>query len=185
MNAEVVYAILLNKIRKISGDIQNIPNPLIYRGNVSNESALPSSPKIGDMYNIASKSSYGEAGMNVAWNGEIWDSMGPTIDMSSYYSKTESDAKYAPIVNQILMSSSDTSVNLEQNTFYIFPEMSSLTMSLTSHTTGCYHFRFTSGPTATTLILPDYVNSDLSVEPNRTYEISIFDNLLAWTSWAV
>ena len=185
MNAEVVYAILLNKIRKISGDIQNIANPLIYRGNVQNESSLPSSPKIGDMYNITSKSSYGEAGMNVAWNGEIWDSMGPTIDMNSYYSKVESDAKYAPIVNQILMSSSDTSVNLEQNTFYIFPEMSSLTISLTSHPTGCYHFRFTSGPTATTLILPDSVKSDLSVEPNRTYEISIFDNLLAWTSWVV
>lgn len=113
--------------------------------------------------------------MNVAWNGEIWDSMGPTIDMNSYYSKVESDAKYAPIVNQILMSSSDTSINLEQNTFYIFPEMGSLIISLKTQSTGCYHFRFTSGHTATTLILPDSVKSDLAVEPNRIYEISIFD----------
>lgn len=48
-----------------------------------------------------------------------------------------------------------------------------------------YHFIFRSGATATVLTLPENVKSDMAVEPNRIYEVSIVDNLLAWMSWAV
>lgn len=182
---EQIYALLLNKIRNLRLQLEGLPSPLIFRGNISSEADLPSTPAIGDMYNIISKSVYGEPGMNVAWSGDEWDPMGPTIDMSQYYCKNETDARYAPIVTQIHKTASDTSVNLEKNTFYIFPEMNSLTISLKNQSTGCYHFRFTSGTTATELTIPDYVKSDITIDPNRIYEISICDNHLAWTSWAV
>ena len=48
-----------------------------YKGSVANAAALPTSGQaVGDTYNIESASSYGGAGMNVAWNGTAWDPLG-------------------------------------------------------------------------------------------------------------
>lgn len=77
-------------------------------------------------------------------------------------------------------TASDTSVALEENTVFVFPEMATLTIIGENGT-----FKFTSGATATVLTLPDSVISDLAVEPNRIYEVSIVDGYLAWISWAV
>lgn len=82
LTAKKVYAILNGKVRKVSESLASLGTAIAYKGDVPNEEALPSSPNIGDMYNIVSSSSYGEAGMNVAWTGEKWDSMGPTINLS-------------------------------------------------------------------------------------------------------
>lgn len=86
-------------------------------------------------------------------------------------------------------TNADTTVELAPNTEYKFPEMATLTVTLGSITDSNvvneYRFRFTSGATATTLLLPDTVVSDLVVEANRIYEVSIVDNYLTWTSWAV
>lgn len=79
-----VYGVLNGKIKQVSEDVEGIATPLLYKGSVSDISQLPLSPKIGWMYNISEKSIYGEAGMNVAWTGEIWDALGPAIDMSPY-----------------------------------------------------------------------------------------------------
>lgn len=79
-----VYGVLNGKIQQVSEDVEGIATPLLYKGSVSNISQLPLSPKIGWMYNISEKSIYGEAGMNVAWTGEIWDALGPAIDMAPY-----------------------------------------------------------------------------------------------------
>jgi len=183
MNANAIYALLLNKIKKLDMDIQAIPNPLIYRGSVISEADLPFYPQIGDMYNLETKSNFGEAGMNVGWTGEKWDSLGPAIDMSVYYTRSETDARYEPITVKAEMTSSDESVVLHDHIFYIFPEMAALSLSLNGN--GEYHFKFTSGETATLLTLPNSIKSDLVVEPNRIYEVSIAENLLAWISWAV
>lgn len=78
------YGVLNGKIQQVSEDVEGIATPLLYKGSVSNISQLPLSPKIGWMYNISEKSIYGEAGMNVAWTGEIWDALGPAIDMAPY-----------------------------------------------------------------------------------------------------
>lgn len=64
-------------------------SPVRYRGTVATADLLPLNPDIGDMYNIESKSIYGEAGMNVAWNGVVWDTMGAPIDMSLYIKSSE------------------------------------------------------------------------------------------------
>lgn len=79
-----VYGVLNGKIKQVSEDVEGIATPLLYKGSVSDISQLPLSPKIGWMYNISEKSIYGEAGMNVAWTGEIWDTLGPAIDMTPY-----------------------------------------------------------------------------------------------------
>ena len=54
-----------------------------YKGTVANEEALPDSAEIGDTYNLE------DTGMNVAWNGTVWDPLGIDIDLSGYYSKEE------------------------------------------------------------------------------------------------
>ena len=45
-----------------------------WAGSVSTAADLPKSPSVGDMYNIASDSSYGPAGTNVIWTSSgAWD----------------------------------------------------------------------------------------------------------------
>lgn len=80
LTAKKVYAILNGKIQKVAS---GIGTAIFYAGSVATENDLPSSPEVGALYNIESDSSYGSAGMNVAWTGEIWDPMGPTIDLST------------------------------------------------------------------------------------------------------
>lgn len=84
LTAKKVYAILNGKIKKLSGDVSGIATPLVFKGSVKTADLLPKSPEIGWMYNIESKSVYGEPGMNVAWTGTAWDSLGATIDLSLY-----------------------------------------------------------------------------------------------------
>lgn len=86
LTVKKVYAILK---RQISDMEAKIKTPIIYRGTVATADLLPLNPDIGDMYNIESKSIYGEAGMNVAWNGVVWDTMGAPIDMSLYIKSSE------------------------------------------------------------------------------------------------
>lgn len=92
-----VYAILK---RQISDMESQLNHPVRYKGTVSTSDLLPLNPAIGDMYNIESKSIYGEAGMNVAWNGVTWNTMGAPIDMSLYFTKEEADTTIQNMVNE-------------------------------------------------------------------------------------
>lgn len=85
----------------------------------------------------------------------------------------------------VIKTSSDTAVTLEESKFYVFPEMSTLTVTC-SAIGGPYMFRFTSGATATAftisgITMPD----DFAVEANRVYEINIYDGYGLAASWAV
>ena len=79
------------------------------------------------------------------------------------------------------MSSSDTMITLEPNKLYVFPEMASLTVTLAepdnSNVANEYHFFFTSGATATTLILNDVLSDAYSIEANMKYEVSILEGV--------
>lgn len=86
LTAKKVYAILKRQISDMEAQLNH---PVRYKGTVSTSDLLPLNPAIGDMYNIESKSIYGEAGMNVAWNGVVWDTMGAPIDMSLYIKSSE------------------------------------------------------------------------------------------------
>lgn len=85
------------------------------------------------------------------------------------------------IVSRQEMTSSDTTVTLEPNKLYVFPEMASLTITLgtpsNANVTNEYHFFFTSGQTATTLTLNDVLSDAYSIEANMKYEVSILENV--------
>jgi hypothetical protein len=97
LTAKKVYAILK---RQISDMEAKLNSPVRYRGTVATADLLPLNPDIGDMYNIESKSIYGEAGMNVAWNGVVWDTMGSPIDMSLYLTKEEAERVIQRLVTE-------------------------------------------------------------------------------------
>ena len=97
LTAKKVYAILK---RQISDMEAKLNSPVRYRGTVATADLLPLNPDIGDMYNIESKSVYGEAGMNVAWNGVVWDTMGAPVDMSLYFTKEEAEAVIQRLVTE-------------------------------------------------------------------------------------
>lgn len=55
-----------------------------YKGSVVSADKLPTSGQTaGDVYNIEAASTYGGAGMNVAWNGSKWDSLGEIFSVPS------------------------------------------------------------------------------------------------------
>ena len=94
-----VYAILKHQISDMESQLNH---PVRYKGTVASADLLPLNPAVGDMYNIESKSIYGEAGMNVAWNGVTWDTMGAPIDMSLYLTKEGADTTIQNMVNEYL-----------------------------------------------------------------------------------
>ena len=82
------------------------------------------------------------------------------------------------------MTSADTSVTLENDKFYIFPTMSTLSVTVTA--TGMYAFRFTSGSTATTLTVNGAVMPDsFATEANKVYEVNIYEGYGVATSWTI
>ena len=94
-------------------------------------------------------------------------------------------------IERIEKLSTDTTVTLDPNKLYIFPEMSELTIALAEPSDTSivseYHFVFQSGATATTLSIPDAIKipSGFSVGANKNYEISILEGCLCAQSWAV
>lgn len=88
-------------------------------------------------------------------------------------------------IERIEKLSTDTTVTLEPNKLYVFPEMESLTYTI-GKGTGEVHFIFKSGATATRVVHPTGVNiGSFSVESNKVYEVSILEGLLTSQSWAV
>lgn len=88
-------------------------------------------------------------------------------------------------IERIEKLSTDTTVTLEPNKLYIFPEMESLTYTI-SEGSGEVHFIFRSGATATRVVHPAGVNiGSFSVESNKIYEVSILEGLLTSQNWSV
>lgn len=88
-------------------------------------------------------------------------------------------------IERIEKLDTDTTVTLEPNKLYIFPEMESLTYTI-AETTGEVHFIFKSGATATRVVHPAGVNiGSFTVDANKIYEVSILEGLLTSQSWAV
>lgn len=74
----------------------DIAKAVNYRGSVNSYGELPKSAMaVGDMYNIATadKANGIKAGDNVVYNGNSWDNMGGTIDLSGYATKEELQQK--------------------------------------------------------------------------------------------
>lgn len=81
-------------------------------------------------------------------------------------------------------TASDTAQTLAANTFYVWPEMSALTITCPA-TGGPYAFRFTSGSTATTLTMTGItMPDDFAVEASKTYEINVYQGYGLAVSWS-
>ena len=88
-------------------------------------------------------------------------------------------------IERIEKLSTDTTVTLEPNKLYIFPEMESLTYTIREGA-GEIHFFFRSGATATRVVHPTGVNiGSFTVESNKVYEVSILEGLLTSQNWSV
>lgn len=65
-----------------------------YKGSVANEDALPAQDQtVGDVYNVE------DTGKNVAWDGEKWDELGATVDLSAYAKTEDVNAQLATKAN--------------------------------------------------------------------------------------
>lgn len=64
----------------------SVAGALKYKGSVENYSDLPTNAESGDVWNVqkADKTHSVKAGENVVWNGEAWDNLGGTVDLSDY-----------------------------------------------------------------------------------------------------
>lgn len=102
--------------------------------------------------------------------------------------KTSADLGISADITQVDHGTSDTTFVLPPNQLHTWGEVTELNLLFSEGTSGRvneYMFSFDSGATATVLTLPETVMSDLVVEANRHYEVSIVNNYLTWTSWAV
>lgn len=89
---------------------------------------------------------------------------------------------------QVDHGTADTTFELPSNQYHTWGEVSSLTLTLGSGTDGQangYWFSFDSGDTATTLSLPEAVQTDIVVEPNMHYECMIVGNYMTFYDWEV
>lgn len=88
-----------------------------------------------------------------------------------------------------VISGTSVTQQLTENEFYVFGEVTSLTITLATpadaNIVNEYRFRFTSGSTATTLTLPNDVTMPwmFSVEANMVYEVSIIDGYGNYSVW--
>jgi len=80
---------LSDKIEEVKTSLSSVYS---YKGSVDNYADLPSADqKVGDTYNVVNANGNIPAGTNYAWNGESWDALGGSIDLSVYYTKSETD----------------------------------------------------------------------------------------------
>lgn len=87
-------------------------------------------------------------------------------------------------IERIEKLSTDTTVTLEPNKLYVFPEMESLTYTI-GEGTGEVHFIFKSGATATRVVHPSNVNiGSFTVDANKVYEVSVLEGLLTSQNWS-
>lgn len=91
---------------------------------------------------------------------------------------------------EVSHGTNDTTFELTPNTFHVWDEVASLTLTLGAETSGVaneYLFQFTSGATATTLTLPStltWANGEaLTPEANKTYQVSIVNGYAVYSAF--
>ena len=100
--------------------------------------------------------------------------------------KTSADYKISAETTQVDHGTADTTFELPANQYHTWGEIPSLTLTLGAETSGQangYWFSFDSGDTATTLSLPETIQTDIVVEPNMHYECSIVGNYMSFEEW--
>lgn len=71
-----------------------VSSALKYKGSCT-YAELPKSPAQGDVYNVTDKHGNVPAGTNYAWNGESWDALAGSVDLSPYLTISSASSTYA------------------------------------------------------------------------------------------
>lgn len=113
----------------------------------------------------------------------------PTINgVTLEGNKTSADLNIQSQTTQTDHGTADTTFTLPPNQYHTWGEVASLTLTLGAETSGVangYWFSFDSGDTATTLSLPETVQTDIVVEPNTHYECMIVNDYMTFYDWEV
>lgn len=73
-----------------------LTSAMTYKGTVATVADLPSiGNKVGDVYNVTA------TGDNYAWDGSNWDQLSGVVDLSNYYTKTETNAELDTKVDKV------------------------------------------------------------------------------------
>ena len=104
LNSKIEALPTFNDVYTKSQIDNKLTNIYKYKGSVSTFNNLPNTGlTTGDVYNVESD------GMNYAWNGTSWDSLGATsVDLTGYYTKQQIDSK----INVINASLSTNETNI-------------------------------------------------------------------------
>ena len=116
---------------------------------------------------------------------------GGTVTPEQIQAAVDAYLKENPVsadTTQVDHGTADTTFTLPANEIHTWGEVASLTLTLGAETSGVangYWFSFDSGDTATTLSLPDTVQTDIVVEPNTHYECMIVNDYMTFYDWEV
>lgn len=116
------------------------------------------------------------------------ENAGKVLGIGSDGMVTPVDGNIQSQTTQTDHGTADTTFTLPPNQYHTWGEVAALTLTLATETTGVvneYHFAFDSGDTATTLSLPEGIQTDIVVEPSTHYECSIIDNYMTFRDWPV
>lgn len=75
-----------------------VASAYVYKGSVATAALPTTGQKKGDVYNLTDAGTYGPIGTNVAWDGNAWDSLAGTVDLSTYQTTATADGKYVTTV---------------------------------------------------------------------------------------
>lgn len=84
-----------------------------YKGSVATYGDLPVlevGTSVGYTYNVVASYGTYPAGTNFAWTGSVWDALGGSVDLSSYYTKTETDNAVSSAINGKIITFNNVSV---------------------------------------------------------------------------
>lgn len=81
--------VLSDKIESLKTSLSSVYK---YKGSVDSFGSLPAGAEVGDTYNVVGAYGNVPAGTNWAWNGDSWDALGGSVDLSDYYTKEQVDS---------------------------------------------------------------------------------------------
>lgn len=154
-----------------------------YKGSVTADKLPTSGQVVGDVYNITNDSSYGKAGMNVAWNGTTWDALGSNVDLSNYVTTSDSRLSNARPANggnastvngHTVNADVPSGAKFTDTTYGVATQSSPGLMSaadkkkLDSYTTGS-----TGGAVEVTLAAASWSSSTTKINGNNYYTYSV------------
>lgn len=89
--------VLGQRVSTLEGKLSSVYS---YKGSKDTWAELPEDATLGDVWNVKEAHDNVPAGTNWAWDGQAWDALGGTIDLSAYYNKSQVDSAIAAKVDE-------------------------------------------------------------------------------------